>query len=300
MKLTTSSNLSWIAKLRYIQSVCEPPERRGPDNLVRHFFPLFERWRYRFLSTKKFDKLRSEPFYYYLLARTKYYDEIFGEAIRGNVQYIVNIGCGSDTRAHRFGKALRQKGISILECDLPEAISVKRQIVRRLRPAGHIQYLSIDLNDDAWPHFEHWLNEIGNATVMVMMEGVSPYIHDESFNLFLRLLRNKLSPGTLIAYDFKVRGFSDNLGRVGRTESPFRLAPSRELVVGYHKERGFRVRHFELSCELETRLLPDVANSGIQLFREDALVQIQIDKLVSPAAGGQFRPGAVGEANSNV
>ncbi len=276
MKLPTSSNLSWVARLRYIQAVYEPSERRGPDNLVRHFFPLLDRWRYRFLSTKAFDKLRAEPFYYYLLARTKYYDDVFDEAISGNVQYIVNFGCGSDTRAHRFGHALQQKNINVLECDQPEAISVKRRIAKRLGPAGYVQYHSIDLNDIAWPSFEHWLDEIGSAKVMVMMEGVSPYINDESFGRFLELLRTKLSPGTLVAYDFKLRGVADNLGRIGRTESPFRLPPSKELVVAYHKERGFRVRHVELSWELEARLLPDLADSDTPLFREDVLLQLQV------------------------
>jgi methyltransferase (TIGR00027 family) len=277
MELTTSSNLSWVGRLRYIQSVFEPQERRGPDNLVRHFIPVLERLRYQFLTTKELDKLRSDPFYYYLLARTKYYDEVFGEAICDNVQYIVNIGCGSDTRAHRFIHGLNQKGITVLECDQPEAISVKRRLAGRLGPTGHIQYIPIDLNDDAWPNFEHWLDGIGRAKVMLMMEGVSPYINNESFGRFLGLLRTKLSRGTLVAYDYKLRGVSDNLGRVGRTENPFRLPPSRELVVAYHKERGFRVTHVESSSDLEARLLPDVADSGTPLFREDCLLQIRVE-----------------------
>jgi methyltransferase (TIGR00027 family) len=276
MELTTTSNLSWVGRLRYIQAVVEPRERRGPDNLVRYFFPVLDRWRYRFVSRKELNKLRSEPFYYYLLARTKYYDGVFGEGICDNVQYIVNIGCGSDTRAHRFGPALKEKGIKVLECDQPEAISVKQRIARRLGPAGHIEYLSIDLNEDAWPKFEHWLDGIGRANVMLIMEGVSPYINKENFGRFLGLLGARLSPGTLVAYDYKLRGVSDNLGRVGRTEDPFRLPPSREGVVAYHRERGFRVTHLELSSELEARLLPDVAEWGTPLFREDALVQLQV------------------------
>jgi methyltransferase (TIGR00027 family) len=276
MNLVNSSNLSWVGRLRYIQAAYEPPERRGPDYLVRHFFPLFDRLRYRFRSTKLVDELRSEPFYYYLLARTKYYDAVFRQAICDNVQYIVNIGCGSDTRAHRFGHALKQRGTEVLECDQPEAISVKRRVAKRLGPAEHIQYLSIDLNDDAWPSFEQWLTEIGSAKVMVMMEGVSMYVNDENFGRFLNLLGTVLAPGTLVAYDYKLRGVSDNLGRVGRTVTPFRLPPSTDLAIAYHKKRGFRVTHVELSSELEARLLPDLAHSGTPLFREDVLLQLQV------------------------
>lgn len=277
MKLMSSSNLSYVGRLRYIQAVHEPLERQSPDNLVQYFLPILERWRHRFLSTKELDNLRSQPFYYYLLARTKYYDGIFCEAIYNNVQYIVNIGCGSDTRAHRFGLALKQRGVNVMECDRPEAISVKQRMAGRLGTAGHIQYFPLDLNDNAWPDFEHWLNEIKSARVMVMMEGVSPYVNDDAFSQFLRLLGTKLSPGSLVAYDFKIRGVADNFGHVGRTESPFRLSHSREHVVAYHKKRGFRLTHMELSWELEARLLQDLADSDTPLFRQDALVQIQVE-----------------------
>ncbi len=273
----SSSNLNFVGRLRYIQAIHEPPERQNPDNLVKYFLPILERWRYIFISAKELDNLRSQPFYYYLLARTKYYDEIFREAIYNNVQYIVNIGCGSDTRAHRFGFDLKQKGVNVVECDQPEAISVKQRMAGRLGTTGHVQYLSIDLNDNAWPGFEHWLNEIKDARVMVMMEGVSPYVNDDAFSQFLRLLGAKLPSGSLVAYDFKLRGVADNFGRVGRTESPFRLSHSREDVAAYHKERGFQLTHMELSWELEERLLQDLADSDTSFFRQDALIQIQVE-----------------------
>ena len=278
MKLSTSSNLSFVGRLRYIQAIHEPPERRGPDRLVRHFFPVPERWRCRFLSRDELDKLRSLPFYYYLLARTKYYDAVFSEAINGNVTYIVNVGCGTDTRAHRFGLALERQGITVLECDLPEVISAKRRIGRRLGPAGHVQYLSLDLNDEAWLELMHWLDKISGAKVMVMMEGVSPFIGEETFSRFLMLLGTKLARGSMVAYDFKLEGVADDFGRAGLTGNTFRLPDSREQILAYHKQSGFRLTHMELSWELEARLLPDLAEARIPFFRQDGLVQIQVEE----------------------
>lgn len=278
MNLTISSNLSWVGQMRYIQALHEPEEFRGPDNLVRHFFPIIARLRCRFLSRDYLDALRHDPFYYYLLARTMYYDAVFVAAIHDNVQQIVNVGCGSDTRAHRFGRGLKEKGIQVLECDEPEAISVKERIARRLGPAEHINYAAIDLNDENWPSFEHWLDSIHNMKTVVIMEGVSPYINHANLDRFLVLLATKLSPDSLVAYDYKIQGVSDNLGRVGRTQNPFRLPLEKELAVAYHERLSFQVKHLEQSWELEKRLLPRVVDSVTPLFREDCLLQIRVNR----------------------
>lgn len=277
MKLIRSSNLGYVGQLRYIQTIHEPRERRNPDDLIQYFFPVLERWRYRFLSRKELDHLRSQPFYYYLLARTRYYDRVFSEAIASNVQHIVNIGCGSDTRAHRFGIALNRKGINVLECDLPQAILVKRRMAKRLGGAAHIQYAPLDLNDNSWPDFRRWLDGVGDAKVMVMMEGVSPYVDAESFGRFLEYLGAKLSRGSLVAYDFKLSGVADNFGRPDGAESTFRLPHSRDQVLAYHRQRGFQLEHMEPSWELEARLLPELADAGIAVFRQDGLVRIQVE-----------------------
>ena len=62
----------FVARLRYIQSVHEPPECRNPDRLVRHFIPFLQRCRLAWVSQEEMSKQRENPFYYYLLARTKY------------------------------------------------------------------------------------------------------------------------------------------------------------------------------------------------------------------------------------
>jgi hypothetical protein len=81
LKLPRVCNLMYVARLRYIQSIHESSERRNPDLLVRHFIPLLERWRLAWISQEELSKLRMDPFYYYLVARTKYYDQVFSDAV---------------------------------------------------------------------------------------------------------------------------------------------------------------------------------------------------------------------------
>ena len=109
------SNSMAVAEFRYLQSLHEQRELQNPDGLVGQFLPLFRRWRCRWLSHRKIALLRTRPFYYYLVARTRYYDKIFLDAIADHVQFIINVGCGVDTRAYRFEHVLRQKGVKVLE-----------------------------------------------------------------------------------------------------------------------------------------------------------------------------------------
>ena len=284
-----------VAKWRYIQSIHETAALQNPDTYARHFLPSLQRWRCARLSQNELATMRSNPFYYYLVARTRYYDGIFLDAISNKVQHIVNVGCGYDTRSYRFEHVLKQNGVKVLECDRLEAIDGKQRIAQRRGTFDHVVYMPIDLNDGAWPDFEHWLNKNNNAKVLVLMEGVSAYINSETFGRFMSLLARKLPVGSRVAYDFKLGGVADSLGLGGRTQRPFRLPTVTKEVVSYHEKFSYRVKHLEESAELTARLLPGLGKSGGPLFAEDGLIQLEVtsqgvmaDRVAEAAAAHVF------------
>lgn len=274
--LPDSSYAKTVGRWRYIQYMHETSERRNPDYLVGHFLPLVERWNARWLSQRKLNFLRSHPVYHYLIARTRYYDQVFLEAVARGVQYIINIGCGTDTRSYRFVNELERKGTRVCECDQPTAISAKQKVCQRYWPSDSVSYFPLDLNHEAWPDFEAWMGSNVTGLTLVLMEGVTPYLNAHSFSRFLELLAHKLPSGSHIAYDFKVSGAADDFGRGGRTYIPFRLSSNRESVALYHENRKYRLTHMELSDDLSLRLIPNLATSGFPLFREDALIQVEL------------------------
>ncbi len=239
MGLPNLSKSMDIARLRYIQSIHESPQHRNPDTLVRHFIPILARLRAAWLGQE-------------------------------------DVGCGCDTRAYRFKHLLRSRSVKVLECDQPKAIHAKQQAAKRWRCFDYVEYLPIDLNDDTWPELEHWLGDRTRTKALVLMEGVSPYVNGGSFGRFLVLLATRLSPGSHVAYDFKIRGVRDDFGRVGRIQEPFRLSRASDEVATFHEALGLRLEHMELSSELCARLLPDLAEFAVTLFSEDGLVRLQV------------------------
>ena len=138
--------------------------------------------------------MRMDPFYYYLVARTKYYDQVVSDAVAKGVQSIVSVGCGSDTRPYRFMQLLKSNGVRVLECDRPEVIRVKQRIAKRWQGLDHVDYLPIDLNDGVWPDVTCWIDERPDRKTLVLMEGVSPYVDDVPFKQFLLLWASSSRP----------------------------------------------------------------------------------------------------------
>lgn len=276
MKLPDLSYMMTVAGVRYVQSVYEPPERRNPDDRVRELLTPWQRLACRLRATLAIDTMRAQPFYYYVLARTHYYDDIYRRAVRDGLTRIVNIGAGSDTRAYRFAEELRRHQVEVLECDQAEATRMKERAARRRWRPEHVSYLAIDLNECEWPQFQAWLRRGGDARTLVLMEGVSPYIEAQTFARFLKLLAKELTRGSRIAYDFKLPGVNVEFGRSARTREPFRLSSDWNEVVGYHAARGLRVDTLERGADLVRRLVPMDGSRGALLFEEDALVQLSI------------------------
>jgi methyltransferase (TIGR00027 family) len=275
MAIPNLSNSMTVAQLRHIQAIHEPPERRNPDTLVRHFLTLRSRLRTNWLGREALSKLQQDPFYYYLVARTRYYDKVVLDAVSSGVRRIVGVGCGTDTRAYRFRELLCSNGVKVLECDQADAIHAKQRVVRRWPESDHVKHMPIDLNEGAWPDLEAWLGARTEPKTLVMMEGVSPYVNTPAFTQFLSMLAAKLPASSLVAYDFKLVGVQDDFGRNGRTLIPFRLPAEADQVAGFHQTCGLHMEHMELSSELCGRLLPDLDRTAPR-FEQDGLVRLRI------------------------
>lgn len=272
MSLPNLSFLGSVGQLRYLQARFESGGFRNPDTAVGAF--LSPRQRLSAIARGVFfrPRMRSNPFYYYLLARTLYYDEVFATAARGSVRAIVNIGCGTDTRAHRFRELLREHRVRVVECDQPMVIERKQRTARAHWTDDHVTYVPLDLNVVAPDALEQAVRGWASEPVLIMLEGVSPYVVKERFLTFLRTVARSAAPGSVLAYDYKLTTAPAEFGRTASVQEPFRLTPDDAAVRAMHTELGLRVDHLETGRDLIRRLLPEVNAT----FSEDALVRLGI------------------------
>jgi methyltransferase (TIGR00027 family) len=228
-----------------------------------------DRWRARRLSAGDLDNLRRDPFYFYLLARTKHYDQLIVEAVEQGVRRFVGIGVGSDSRAYRFAAMLRRAGVQVLECDQRQAIRAKQRIVKRWQCSDFVRYLEIDLNNEAWPELAAELAAPSKPRTLVMIEGVSPYINAPNFTAFLRMLGGALPAGSTVAYDFKVPGVKGEFGVSERAPQPFRLSCEAEAVLALHRYCGLSLERVESGPMLTRRVLASLRHAATPMWEED-------------------------------
>lgn len=265
----------YIAWLRYIQSRHEADERRNPDTAVRRFLPLRDRVAATWMSSRELARLRADPFYYYLLARTKHYDEVVQGAIASNVPTIFTIGSGADTRPYRFQGQLRSRGVRFVDCDQPEAISAKERWTRGWRRGEEVIHVPIDLHATDWSMFISALEARPREASLVFLEGVTPYVNHDDIIRLLKLLVTQLGPASEIAYDFKIRGIDDSFGRGEHAPVPFRLPAEAHAVRDFHASLNLELTSFELSEDLCARLVPRWTASGARPFVGDGLVRVR-------------------------
>jgi len=276
LKLSDLSNLSATSRYRHIQSLHENNDRRSPDMLAGALMTPAERkqcYRLNFLSLMR---MRKNPYYYYLVARTKFYDQLLLDAIASGVRRVLIVGAGFDTRLYRFGGHLAAQGVEVAECDQPGAVTIKEKLAKTLPYSNRVRYMSADLNQpETWNNLSDWLDAGDAHPALVLAEGVSPYVERGSFIKFLTDLASLMPSGSWLAYDFKQRGVADNFGVTGDIPSPYRLPLDEEFIKNQHSSIGFKHAALITSMALMQTYVPSWNEEVSPLFHEDALVQVR-------------------------
>jgi methyltransferase (TIGR00027 family) len=271
-KLASFSNLASTSYNRHIQTIYEHGDRRNPDILASAFMTPKDRDQCLRLPARTVTEMRRSPYYYYLTARTKFYDQLLLNSVAAGIRRVVIVGAGNDTRFYRFGSHLATFQVDVAECDQPEAISTKQRLAAALPHADRVQYFGIDLNiQSSWEGLWQWLS-LKPGTVLVVSEGVSPYIESSSFQAFLKELADALPEGSTFAYDFKQSGAADDFGRTSNVASPFRLPLNAETIHSFHDRAGFKQAAVTTSLSLMETYIPSWNSQVSPLFQDDALI----------------------------
>lgn len=269
IKNTSTYNLgdcyrSTVASRRSVQNSHEEGIRQNPDDFVKHLISEEEIRQAR----DALEGLRAWSFYHYLLARTRHYDQVFRQAVDQGVRQIVLFGSGWDTRAYRFSALLRERGISVLETDLPAAIREKEARIGSLGNYDYVQFLPLDLNE---ADYEVWVKEAEldcSAKTLFLAEGVTEYLYIPSVRRWLHFLSRSFAD-SIVAYDGRVTYKSDRIVRLVTKKAPFTLPASKNAVDKFHRDLGLQTVAVYNSPELQSRHLQ---YADTQLWRDHITV----------------------------
>ncbi len=204
--------------------------------------------------------------YPYVIARTKYIDAVFEQAVAAGFAQIVIFGAGFDTRALRLRHG--SGGTKIFELDAPTTQAAKlRQYRRRgLTVPPDVAFVAIDFDRESpAAALKRAGFRAGDRTLFVL-EGLLMYLQPESVDETLRAMEGLAGPGSEIVFDYVRASMLRDEGEgkeaaktVAKVGERWTFAIEEQEVGPYLADRGWSLT--------ETR---DSAALDEQFFRDDS------------------------------
>jgi methyltransferase (TIGR00027 family) len=187
----------------------------------------------------------------YVVARTRYFDDVLAAALVDPVGQLVILGAGYDSRALRFAEQLSRT--RVFEVDHPATSLVKRNAVSRLSPAGRdprVAYVPVDFKVDALAPRLTESGYLPGARTVFLWEGVTPYLDAPAIDGMFEFMRSYSAPGSVVVFDYilrsvvqgncTMRGARKEAEKMRETDEPLTFGIPEGLAAQFLSARGFR------------------------------------------------------------
>jgi len=216
----------------------------------------------------------------WVLTRHRWIDDCLRRALAGDVEQVVLLGAGYDTRAYRFAEQLA--GRPVYEVDFPATSRRKARIIARHAgelPSVDVRVVEIDfLTQSLRDRLGAAGFRDGRKTFFVW-EGVSMYLTREAVKATLGTVRELGAPGSEITSDFwYLLDDPDLRGTAYRLSANFLYLVGEPVTFGIHPEDvgpfldrlGFRVREIADAKAVEERYVRDARHVAPGNYLVDA------------------------------
>ena len=205
--------------------------------------------------------------YSYLTARTRHLDRIFSEALAANIEQVVVLGAGYDSRSYRFTDV--PDGTQVYEVDAPttQAAKLKYLGFADIAPPAHLHFVPINFNHEK---IEDVLLKAGydaSLKTLFLWEGVTYYISAEAVDGTLAFIQQNAAPGSTVAFDyiyeplarrdFRYYGSEQAFTVVEEYGEPFVFGIPENGIEAFLSERGFDLAEHYTPDQFQGRYLDD-------------------------------------------
>lgn len=242
--------------LRAIAAMDPDENVRNPDYLAEKFltpnFWFFGPLVKDYNKSRAFIKFYRVSGYYTANAMTRHLDNILQEIAAKNLEQVVNIGAGFDSRPYRFGKLL--PNVRFFELDQPATLSRKIEMVKGEfgeLPAG-VTYLPVDCRTQ---YIFESLKRAGydeNKKTLFIWEGATQYTDRKVVDFTLRSIAKHAASGSEVVFDYicdevvrgdysKYRGARFMAVRLTANGEPLKFGIAEGHSDEFITQRGFKV-----------------------------------------------------------
>jgi methyltransferase (TIGR00027 family) len=203
--------------------------------------------------------------YAYTLSRTAYMDHIVAEALRDNIEQIVLVGAGYDSRPYRFAHMAR--GTVIFELDDGELLERKRKFLTEagINPPAGIKYVPLSYNSVLMREALFAAGFEREKQTLFVWEGCSYYLKSDNVDRIIRFMGANSPAGSTLCFDYSTGSKEMESSGLGKELSePMGLAGSEDADLfrieedktgRFLAERNFMILEDLTPQEMEKRYL---------------------------------------------
>jgi methyltransferase (TIGR00027 family) len=252
-KEKSSETAMQMALSRAIESLKTEEERICYDPLAKDFLTL----KYKILIQNKLlrnsiVKIIDQLFighHYYVIARTRYIDDFLQECCANEIQQVVIMGAGFDSRAYRFDDL---KEIKVFEVDHPATMAIKKEKIQKELGSlpNHVVYVPIDFLKEKLSDKLVQCGYSGNLKSLFIWEGTTPYLIPESVDETLAFVSSNSGKDSSIIFDYILKsvvngtcdleGAKNEFEKMNKTSEPLTFGIEKEKIESFLVDRGFQ------------------------------------------------------------
>jgi methyltransferase (TIGR00027 family) len=269
------------AFLRALAAYDPRKEIKGNDNLAEIFLTQEQKGTLKDSATRSWVmKNRITPgAYEFMIARTEFFDQIVGRALKESVAQIVFLGAGYDSRPYRFEKLIHDT--ILFELDTQPTQERKRDCLRgaQIPISKQIRFVSINFVTD---NLIDKLIEAGfsrEKKTLFVWEGVTYYLSAEVVNNMLAFVKSNTIPGSSICFDYAALSdevLNENgakemrkLLRSQYSNEPTKFGIRAGEIETFLASRGFEIIEHLTAAEMNKKYLSD--NSPLEIGKVPSL-----------------------------
>ena len=207
MKKRIESTTSRTAEMTCVSRACSAletnPYYKSDDYIAPLLLPSgLKPFLHLPLARKLFTKVAApKGIYEYVIARTKYIDAVFRQALVENFDQILIFGAGFDTRAFRFQDMLGNTRVFELDAQATQRAKINQYQKRHLSVPPSLTFIAIDFDKES---LSRKLDKAGfyrKRRNLFILEGVVMYLQPESVDATFQVIREYAGRESLVVFD---------------------------------------------------------------------------------------------------
>jgi len=209
------------------------------------------------------------------LARTKYIDDLLERTIKDDVEQVLILGAGFDTRASRLNCI---QTIPVIEIDHPNTSGFKLNTFKKGigQLPKNVTYCQIDFNQQSLDEVAGKYRFDFTKPTTIIWEGVTNYLTEDAINNTFAFL-SKYPKGSYVIFTYVHRQVLDNpssfaggeklLKDLEDIEERWTFGFYPEVLRGYLSKFGFTIMEDLGATEYRQRYLPERTEEGYEFYR---------------------------------